>query len=96
MYNTIMDEKIAKRMERVFKGVANKKRARILEFIGKENNTTLWQISQGLDIEFKNASQHTERLVKAGLIEKQYVGRSVMHFLTPYGQKVYDFMKTLE
>lgn len=91
-----MEQKIAKRMERVFKGVANHKRAKILEFIAKENNTTLWQISQGLNIELKNASQHTARMERAGLIEKQYAGRSVMHFLTPYGQKVYDFMKTLE
>jgi len=91
-----MERKIAKRMERVFKGVAHHKRARILEFIAKENNTTLWQISQGLDIKFRNASHHTEIMQKAGLIEKQYVGRSMMHFLTPYGQKVYNFMKTLE
>lgn len=91
-----MEQKIAKRMERVFKGVANHKRARILEFIAKENNTALWQISQGLKIEFRNTSHHTEALVKAGLVKKQYVGRAMMHFLTPYGQKVYDFMKTLE
>jgi len=91
-----MEHRIAKRIERVFKGVAHHKRAKILEYIGKENNTTLWQISQGLDIELKNASQHTARMEKAGLIEKQYVGRSVMHFLTPYGQKIYDFIKTLE
>jgi DNA-binding MarR family transcriptional regulator len=91
-----MEKKIAKRMERVFKGVANHNRARILEFIVKENNTTVWQISQGLAIKFKNVSQHTARMEKSGLIEKQYVGRSVMHFPTPYGQKVYDFMRTLE
>lgn len=90
-----MNHKIAKRIERVFKGVAHHKRARILEFIAKENNTTLWQISQGLDIEFRNASHHTEIMEKAGLIEKKYAGRSMMHFLTPYGQKVYDFFKQL-
>jgi len=54
-----MNEKIAKRMERVFKGVANKKRVRILELIGEENNMTLWQISQGLSIEFRNALMRT-------------------------------------
>lgn len=83
-------------MERVFKGVANHNRIRILEFVGKANETSLWQISQGLNIELRNASQHTLRLEKAGLIEKQYVGRSVMHFLTPYGTKVLEFMKNLK
>lgn len=91
-----MEQKIAKRIARVFKGVAHYKRAKILAYIAKENNTALWQISQGLKIEFRNASHHTEMLEKAGLVEKQYAGRSVMHFLTPYGQKVYNFMKTLE
>lgn len=86
---------MAKRMERVFKGVANHNRARMLEFIAVQDETTLWQISQGLNINFKNASQHTSRLEKAGLIKKQYVGRQVMHFLTPYGQRVYEFMKIL-
>ena len=91
-----MQQKIAKRYERVFKGVANHNRVKILEFIAKENKTSLWQISQGLNIELKNASQHTARLEKAGLIEKQYVGQTVMHFLTPYGEKVYNFFKLLD
>jgi len=91
-----MQEKIAKRIERVFKGVANRKRAKILDFIGKEDNTTLWQISQGLDIELKNVSQHTARMEKAGLIEKYHVGQSVHHELTPYGEKVLEFIRNLK
>ena len=90
-----MERKIAKRVERVFKGIAHQKRARILEFIAKQNGATVWQISQSLKIEFKNASQHTARIERAGLIEKRYVGRAVAHFLTPYGQKVYNFIQTL-
>ena len=91
-----MTEKISRRIERVFKGVANHNRAKILEFIAKENETSLWQISQGLDIELKNVSQHTARMEKAGLIEKQYAGRFMIHSLTPYGEKVYQFIKTLD
>lgn len=91
-----MIHKIAKRLERVFKGVANHNRVKILEYIAEENETTLWQISQGLKIDFKNASQHTARMEKAGLIKKEYFGRSVMHYLTPYGEKVYKFIRTLE
>lgn len=89
-----MDEKIVRRIERIFKGVANHNRVRILDFIACENETSLWQISQGLDIEFRNVSQHTAKLEKAGLIEKQYIGRTVMHFLTPYGHQIYKFLKT--
>lgn len=84
------------RIERVAKGIANHNRVRILDFIARENNTTLWEISGGLKINFRNASQHTQKLERAGLIEKQYVGRAVMHSLTPYGQKVHDFIKSLK
>jgi len=94
-YNKNMEEKIVKRIERVFKGVANHNRVRIINFIADENDTTLWQISEGLKINFRNASQHTQKLEKAGLIEKQYVGRQVMHFLTPYGKKIHEFMNIL-
>lgn len=90
----MIQEKIVRRIERVFKGAANHNRVKILDFIATQNETTLWQISQGLRLKFRNVSQHTERLVKAGLIKKQYAGRQVLHFLTPYGQKVYEFMKT--
>jgi len=91
-----MDEKIVRRMERVFKGVANHNRVKILEYIAIQDKTTLWQISQGLDIELKNTSQHTARMEKAGLIEKQYIGREVFHTLTLYGQKLFDFIKTFK
>ena len=91
-----MEIKKVRRIERVFKGVANHNRVRILEFIATQNKTTLWQIGQRLNINIKNASQHTERLKKAGLIEKSYFGQQVMHILTPYGQKIYDFIRTFK
>lgn len=90
-----MEKKIVKRIERVFKGAGNHNRIKILDFVARENNTTLWQISQGVNLDFRLTSHHAEVLNKAGLIEKHYLGRSVMHELTPYGEKIYDFMKTL-
>jgi DNA-binding MarR family transcriptional regulator len=92
----LVDWKRIKRAERVFKGVANKNRLRILDFITSENITSVWAISQGLKLEISNTSQHLLRLEKAGLIEKHQSGLTVYHELTPYGQKVYDFMKILK
>lgn len=91
-----MEQKIVKRAERVFKGVANKNRVRILDFIMRENITSVWAISQGLKLDFANASQHLQRLEKAGLIEKHQFGLTVYHELTPYGEKVLDFIKVLK
>ena len=91
-----MDWKIVKRAERVFKGVANKNRLRILDFIACENTTSVWAISQGLKLEISNVSQHLQRLEKAGLVEKHQSGLTVYHDLTPYGQKILEFIKSLD
>jgi len=91
-----MEEKIIKRAERVFKGAANRNRVRILDHIGKENITSVWAISKRLEIEFSNTSQHLQRLERAGLIEKHKQGLSVYHELTPYGERVLEFIKNMK
>lgn len=101
LYNEIMKNqplnlKLVKRAERVFKGGANKNRIRILDYISRENITSVWIISQTLDLDFRNTSQHLQRLEKAGLVEKFHVGPSVYHDLTPYGQKILEFIKNLK
>ncbi len=91
-----MSEKIIKRAERVFKGGANKNRLRILNFIKDANETSVWVISQSLNLDFRNSSQHLARLEKAGLVEKHQSGKTVYHELTPYGKKVLEFIKNLQ
>ena len=90
-----MEKKVLKRVERVLKGSANKNRIRILEYIASEDETSVWAISQKLDIDFANASQHLARLEKAGLVNKNNIRRYVYHELTPYGQKILNFIKSL-
>jgi len=87
---------LIKRAERVFKGGASRNRLRILDCVNKANETSVWAISQALNLDFRNTSQHLARLEKAGLVEKHNVGRSVYHELTPYGEKVLEFIKKLE
>jgi DNA-binding MarR family transcriptional regulator len=91
-----MDMKIIKRGERVLKGGANKNRLRILDFVATKDFTSVWVISQGLKINFANASQHLQRLEKAGLIQKSHSGLEVYHELTPYGEKILEFIERLD
>lgn len=95
MKKKALEEKIIKRAERVFKGGANKNRLRILDCIARDNETSVWMISQKLDMDFRNTSQHLQRLEKAGLVEKHNVGRSTYHDLTPYGEKVLKLITDL-
>ena len=85
--------KESKKLERIFKGVANHRRIKIIKLVEKERGITLFAIARNLQCNFKTISEHTRRLVAAGLVYKQYRGNSVEHYLSPYGAKVIEFMK---
>ena len=86
--------KNSKQLERHFKGLANHRRLDILVLVSKNPGITVDGISEKLNSDFANISSHTHRLVNAGLLNKQYVGRSVSHTLSPYGKKCLSFIKT--
>lgn len=82
-----------KKLERHFKGVANHRRIQILMILAKSPGLTLAGISERLKGNMKTVSEHTRRLVLAGLIEKTYEGRDVQHKLSRYGK---IFMKFID
>ena len=84
--------KTAKQMERHFKGVANHRRIAILLLVSKNPNITLENISESLDCNIKTISEHTRRLVQAGLVNKKYRGRMVEHKISPYGKFFCNFI----
>src|SRR3990167_1725582 len=84
--------KTAKQLERHFKGVANHRRISILLLVLKNPDITLEAISESLDCNIKTISEHTRRLVQAGLMNKEYKGRKVEHRVSPYGKFFCDFI----
>jgi DNA-binding MarR family transcriptional regulator len=86
-----MKTNIGKKLERYFKGVANHRRIEILLLVKHRESLSLDEIASSLRCNIKTISEHTRRLVVAGLLNKKYKGRSVMHSLSPYGQKVCGF-----
>ncbi len=54
------------------------------------------QIAKNLQCNFKTISEHTRRLVGAGLIDKHYKGREVMHALSPYGKYIVRFIENFQ
>jgi len=87
-------KKTPKQLERYFKGVANHRRIEILKLIAKNEGITVEGICQKLDVNFKTISEHTRRLVQAGLVNKKYIGRQVSHFLSPYGRRFLKFINS--
>jgi DNA-binding transcriptional ArsR family regulator len=84
--------KTAKQLERYLKGIANHRRIEILRFVRKFDGGTLDQIAEGIQGNGKTTSEHTRRLVQAGLLNKNYQGRQVRHTLSPYGKRFLDFI----
>ncbi|HHD92640.1 MAG TPA: ArsR family transcriptional regulator [Candidatus Portnoybacteria bacterium] len=90
----ITKRKTAKQLERYFKGVANHWRIKILRLINSEEGITVDEIRRELNCNLKTISEHTRRLVQAGLVNKKYQGRQVQHFLSPYGKRFLKFINS--
>jgi predicted transcriptional regulator len=84
--------KTAKQIERYMKGAASHRRIEILRFVHKFEGVNLDQIAEGIAGNIKTTSEHTRRLAQAGLLNKQYRGRQVLHTLSPYGKKFITFI----
>ena len=81
-------------LERVFKGVGNHYRIRILLLINAHPRITLEDIVSKLKANYYTISEHVNRLKNAGLIMKNYRGKFVEHTLSPYGSKMITILKT--
>ncbi|OGI93670.1 hypothetical protein A3A03_00610 [Candidatus Nomurabacteria bacterium RIFCSPLOWO2_01_FULL_40_18] len=88
--------KTTKQLERYFKGVANHRRISILLLVLKNPGISVDGISKSLDCNFKTISEHTRRLVQAGLLNKNYRGNVVEHRISPYGKMFCDFISKFQ
>jgi DNA-binding transcriptional ArsR family regulator len=86
--------KTPKQLERYFKGAANHQRIAILSLVSKNKDIDVEDIADALNKNIKTISEHTKKLVQAGLLNKKYQGRKVCHTLSPYGQKFLKFLKS--
>ena len=85
--------KTSKQLERYFKGAANHWRISILSVVHQNEGISVDELADQLKGNFKTISQHTKSLVNAGLLNKKYKGRQVIHALSPYGRLFLRFMK---
>ena len=86
--------KNGKQLERYFKGASNHNRIEILRIINKHDEINLEDIAEILGGNIKTTSEHTRRLVHAGLINKKYKSHYVSHSLSPYGKRFLEFINS--
>ncbi|MEK7614672.1 MAG: winged helix-turn-helix domain-containing protein [Patescibacteria group bacterium] len=85
-----------RKLERTVRGFSNHRRIEILELIKRKPELSVVNISEELKINFKTASEHIRRLAIAGLVMKRSEGPSVCHKITPTGNSILMFLRTLE
>ena len=76
------------------KGVANHRRIEILKLVARSEGISLEDIAESLGCNIKTISEHARKLTNAGLVDKTYQGRMVVHSLSPYGKIFYVFLTT--
>ena len=87
-------KKTSQQLERHFKGVANHWRIDILDLVARREGIGVDDIADALKCNPKTISEHTRKLVHAGLVDKKYIGRIVAHSFSPYGKRIHAFLRT--
>jgi len=83
-------------LQRLVRGFANHRRIEIVNLLDRKPELTVADIAEELNINFKTASEHIQRLAIAGLLMKRYHGPSVHHKLTSRGKIILKFLRILE
>jgi len=82
-----------KKIEKIVKGFANHRRIQVLELLEETPNLSVDDISKNLNVGFFTISDHIRKSADAGLIEKKYKNRFVLHSLTKRGKYALSFCK---
>ena len=84
-----------RQLERIVRGFASHRRLQILDLLRREPELSVEEITEKLKIGYNNASDHVRKLAIAGLVMKRNEGSAVWHKLTPRGESILVFCKTL-
>lgn len=64
---------------KIFKGLGNKRRLMIVEFILQKGETTLDILSQEINLSYRSTSKHLLLLENIGIIERENRGRNIYY-----------------
>jgi len=78
------------------RGFSNHRRIEIMGLLNRKPELSVSEVADELHINFKTASEHIRRLAVADLVLKRSDNASVRHKLTPRGNSILKFLRTLE
>ncbi len=80
-----------KKLEKIFKGLANKRRLEIIKLL-KRNNLPVLDIAEALNLSFRSTSKHLQRLANAEILAMERRGRLTIYELNEGYDKFLDFL----
>lgn len=83
-------------IEKVMKGMANKRRLQILVLLDEEGGLTLSDISERLNMGYLNVSDHARKMIASGLISRKNEGVTIHLSITTLGRNILVFCKKLK
>lgn len=85
-----------KKIERIIKGVSSHRRIQILDLLERNPGLSVSEVSEQIKSDLKNVSEHIRKLSISGLVAKRNQAQNVRHTLTPLGDIILTFLRTLE
>jgi len=77
-----------KKLERLLKALANRRRIEILRYLSKHERATVGVVSEYIKLSFKSTSKHLNLLKSVEAIESEQVGLSVHYSLLRPPQEI--------
>jgi len=84
-----------KDLEIIFKGLANKRRLIILEFLNKRGESDTGSVADHLKTDYKIIIPHLEKLLRANLIIKRREGLIVYYQISALGKRILNLLRNL-
>jgi DNA-binding transcriptional ArsR family regulator len=85
-----------RRLEGVVRGFSNHQRIQIMDFLDKNPEYSVDEISEALKVNFKTISGHLKRLAISGLVKKRSDSVNIRHKLSERGSEVLTFLRRLK
>ena len=83
-------------LENIAKGAASHRRFQIMDILSHLPDLSVEDVADKLNMDYKNAAQHLQKLYLSGLVTKKIFASSTLHKLTERGKSILDFYRNLE
>ncbi|MDP2631263.1 MAG: metalloregulator ArsR/SmtB family transcription factor [Candidatus Uhrbacteria bacterium] len=72
-----------KDLEKILKGLANRRRLSILWHLKKRKTASVGELAEAIDLSFNATSKHLAKLKALGVIHREQYGKKVVYHISP-------------